>query len=185
MTKTHLVLPKHYNVMQDGTVVSKRRAQVIKNRWGTETLRWVGGRKLKPFLSSSGYLQVGCGPYFKREVHRLVAEKYIPNPDNKPCVNHKDGNKLNNHKDNLEWVTYEENMIHAATSGLCGGFYGKQKLVPSKELDIEVEEAYLKFGSAKAMAKAGFRDCDRTTISRYIKTRGLPIKVKVNQYVYQ
>lgn len=45
-------------------------------------------------------------------IHRLVALAWILNPDNKPNVNHKDGNKLNCHKDNLEWCSQSENMYH-------------------------------------------------------------------------
>lgn len=68
-----------------------------------------------------GYQQVSLrkeGKQYSRRVHRLVALTHIENPDNLPEVNHRDGDKDNNHVNNLEWSSRSQNMIHAWRSGL-------------------------------------------------------------------
>lgn len=82
-------------------------------------------KKLKPELTKVGYLRVLLiSPTNERKhksVHRLVAETFIPNPNKLPQVNHKDGNKLNNHISNLEWCDSTHNNRHALATGLRTG----------------------------------------------------------------
>lgn len=75
-------------------------------------------------LNRYGYKVVDLYENSKRKterVHRLVANAFISNPDDKPEINHKDGNKENNHVSNLEWTTKRENIDHAMEHGLLKG----------------------------------------------------------------
>lgn len=75
----------------------------------------------RPALGTGGYLQVGLhknGISKTFDIHRLVAQAFIPNPNNLPEVNHKFGNKFDNYAENLEWCTGEENKKHASDFGL-------------------------------------------------------------------
>ncbi len=79
------------------------------------------GKLIKGEICKTGYRRIHVsdrGVSYKHNVHRLVAETFIPNPNNLPCVNHIDGDKLNNNVENLEWCTFSENLRHAYRIGL-------------------------------------------------------------------
>ena len=93
----------------------------ISNLGRIKSLKWGKERILTPRKNFKGYMQIHIRVNGKDKVikvHRLVAEAFIPNPDNKPQVNHIDGNKENNTSLNLEWCTNSENQLHAYKNGL-------------------------------------------------------------------
>lgn len=103
-----------YKVSNLGNVKSLER--MVKGKIGT---RLCHERILKKIKGKRGYYVVGLDRKSSpKTIHRLVAIAFIPNPENKPCVNHIDGNKLNNDVSNLEWCTYSENNIHGLRTGL-------------------------------------------------------------------
>lgn len=97
-----------YRVNQFGEVYSVRRTV----KFGKAT-RIIGGTVLRQRHDTNGYAIVclcdGRGDKRPKKVHRIVAEAFIPNPGNLPCVNHKDEDKDNNDVSNLEWCTVEYN----------------------------------------------------------------------------
>lgn len=103
-----------------------------------------GSKKLSPYLNKGrGYLYISLQTEEGRKnciLHRLVAQAFIPNPDNKPHVNHIDCNKTNNRANNLEWVTAKENAQHAIANDLVnptrGEMSGMSKLTEEKVIDI-------------------------------------------------
>ena len=113
---------------------------------------------LKPGMMTSGYRYVNLrinGKSVSHSIHRLVAQKFLDNPENKPQVNHKDGNKLNNHVSNLEWVTVSENSKHAYNNGLTpppptreGQFgYDHNRSIEVHEYNSETGKYIRSFGS--------------------------------------
>lgn len=90
----------------------------------TGELRNVKSKKVvKGYVEKNGYVRVRIenkclGGVVRTTIHRLVAEAFIPNPENKPEVNHIDSNRSNNDVSNLEWVTRSENMRHSYNKGI-------------------------------------------------------------------
>ena len=100
---------------------------------------------MKPRIDGKGYYFITLyGDDIKPiqiRIHQLVGRFFIENPENKPCINHKDGNRLNNKKPNLEWATYSENTLDGIKRGtICN---------PNRKIDLQTvlkirEEYYLK-----------------------------------------
>ena len=123
-----------YEISNFGRV--KSLSKVIGRRVKGETL-------LKVRISPYGYKMVSLckeGKVFNASIHRLIADAFIPNPENKTQVNHKDGNKLNNDIKNLEWCTPSENINHAYKTGLHDlkkhGRTGKRKPLTQEQRDL-------------------------------------------------
>lgn len=102
---------------------------------------------LKPQIDGPGYSYIILHKNKQLKpvrIHRLVATYFIPNPENKPEVNHKDGNKTNNCVDNLEWCTRKENEKHAWATGLKT-FNELQRETSRKNLEIAREKRRQKY----------------------------------------
>ena len=121
------------------------------------------GRILHSFVNPHGYLQVMLCKDKKKysyRIHRLVAYCFIPNKENKPYINHIDGNKQNNEVSNLEWCTAKENNNHARKNGL------KVQNHPIQATNISTGEV-LVFESLSECAR--ILNCNKAYIHRTLK----------------
>lgn len=121
----------------------------INNYGDVKSLNYGNTKKekiLKPH-NNDGYYDVTLykhGKHKQYKIHRLVAQNFIPNPKNKPQVNHKDGNKINNNVNNLEWVTNSENIKHAFKTNLHKKYYGSDHNNAKKIKQYTLEGKFIK-----------------------------------------
>ena len=137
----------NYEVACDGTVRNRNTNRPLKPHAGGTS----------PYLL---YSLKNNKKYLNRLLHRLVAQAFIPNPENKPHVNHKDGNKLNNNIENLEWVTVSENNQHMYDTGLKKykplHYKGKSGALHNRSKGVRCVESGAVYGSmSEAERKLG------------------------------
>lgn len=112
-------IPNYEGIYQISNYGNVRRL----NKWDLNRREFYENiHNIKLQSDTKGYLHVDLSKnqnVKRRDVHRLVAEAFIPNPENKPEINHIDGNKKNNRVDNLEWCTRSENLLHLAYKLKC------------------------------------------------------------------
>lgn len=123
-------------------------------------VRGVRGKFLKLHKGTSGYIQVNVWNKYKQKtflLHRLLAEAFIPNPNNLPEVNHIDGNKLNNALNNLEWVSRSENIQHGIHTGLIPspwqGKTGKHHCKSKRVIQLKDGVIVAEYGSGREAAR--------------------------------
>ena len=106
----------NYYVSENGDVFRKHKDKITQKK--PQMVRtYRNGKPIKDKYWGMYLFQKSKGTFYL--CHRLVAEVYLPNPDNLPEVDHLDNNRFNNHYTNLEWVSGEENRKRAKDDGLC------------------------------------------------------------------
>ncbi len=129
---------------------------------------------LKPWGSPSGYKKIKWYDGRRQHsitIHRLIAMTFLPNPNQLPAVNHKDGDKTNNAVDNLEWCTNSHNRKHAHAMGLStlvrkyGIEHHNAKLNPQKVAEIRAKYTPRIYSQRKLATEYGVRS---TTIRQVL-----------------
>lgn len=149
-----------YQVSDYGRIKSVERTIKVVDNTRHPYVKRVISRILKPVKDSTGYSVVSLGKHNKKAIHRLVAEAFIPNPENKPHVNHIDGKKTNNVLTNLEWATVSENAIHShrvlghkSFNPILGRF-GKENPLSKQIIQMKNDKIISEFyGGAEAARK--------------------------------
>ena len=161
-----------FQISSEGRLRRVTHSFTRKSRWGGDCVCTVPGWTKGPaFPYERAITKKGGGYYFYGtfhngksvcfDIHREVAKAFLPNPENLPTVNHKDGNKHNNRVENLEWMSMKSQMKHAVKAGLMD--YSKsrnEKIANSRRGTVAIQKGgvkrYSRPDNVQAMLDAGW-----------------------------
>lgn len=179
----------HYEVSNLGNVRHKKRKQVLIPR---------GHKKKGTYICYEVHLADETGIQKNQKVHRLVAKAFIPNPENKPEIDHIDRNPANNHIDNLRWTTRAENMINSSLrsdnkSGHRGIWFCNTKQKWCISYEFEKKKYHGGYYNTLEEAIANYKDpsnlksCETLDYSKPInnKTGHKHISMNKGRYVFE
>lgn len=145
------------------------------------------GKIKKPSFCKNGYLYVDLynkNVRKKYAVHRLIAETFLPNPNNKICINHIDGNRLNNSITNLEWCSYSENNLGVRNELI--------KALRYEEIRKKRGGGHISWGNLVEMKffksvteAANFFKCSISNISQMLKQNSIGLRGRTRGYRFE
>ena len=159
-----------YEVSNTAKVRSLDRVTIVKNRNAVFN-KFFKGKILKVGLDTYGYPSLGLSALGKHKtvlIHRLVGLAFIPNPENKREINHKNGIKTDNRIENLEWNTPKENTRHAFATGLSKAKKGSENIRSKPISQFTINGIWIKdwVSAQEVFFELGF---DNSNILKHIK----------------
>ena len=160
----------------------------VSNLGNIKTFNWKNTGKervMRPAVDGSGYLRTMLakdGVNKTVKIHRLIAETFIDNPENKAEVNHIDGNKTNNRVDNLEWSTRAENINHAIKNGL---FAGCLKAIEKSNTKLMKPIIAIDIHTGQSIYFKSIRDAERALNTKHINKVIRGERKQANGYTFK
>lgn len=131
--------------MESWKKINKFPEYLISDQGRLKSIKFGKERLRKPIVDGKGYMRISLsdnGFQNTQKIYRLVAIHFIPNPENKPQVNHKNGIKADNRAENLEWCTHQENMTHASVNGLMMAGENNSSSILNSEKVIQLRQLH-------------------------------------------
>lgn len=131
------------------------------------------GKIKEPHYDAEGYQRVSVRGVGRDRVHKFVAREFIPNPENKPMVDHRNNKKDDNRVSNLQWVSAKENAVKAGKDGLCSHKHGRKPIAGIKMAgDRKVVKVFKSQGEAERITGVRSKDINKCLRNKRVTAGG-------------